>query len=294
LPVALRLRHAWLLLFLACATEPNYEGRLCNSAAPCPSGFICGLDDRCHRELIREDAGALPEDAGSIDASLDDATPADAEPIDAEPIDAGPLDADPIDADPTDADPMDADPIDADPPDGGEHVVQIPLTAAADDAMQDPAGPTLVAYGWISLYSVDHWGATRFVVPNVPRGATIDAAYLDVYVDSDTEDTPNVILYVEPSSNPAPPSATASDISTRLLSISNVLWMDVDTGGGWQRSPDLRVLVQEVVDLSGWTPGSAILFIWDTQSADDFEFRQWDYDMAGAFAAQLTIRYRIQ
>ena len=70
--------------------------------------------------------------------------------------------------------------------------------------------------------------------------------------------------------------------------------MALDTGAGWQRSPDLRALVQEVVDLPGWMPGSSILFVWDTQSADDFEFRQWDYDAAGTFAAQLTIRYLVE
>jgi hypothetical protein len=271
----------------ACATEPNYEGRLCNAAAPCPSGFTCGQDERCHRGQIFEDAAAR------------DADPIDAKPIDAAPEDAGladadPIDADPIDADPLDADPLDAEPMDADPPDTGEHAIQVRVADGDDDAMQDPAGPVLVAYGWISLYSLDHWGATRFTVPGLAQGSVIDAAYLDVYIDSDTEDTPNMILYVEPTAAPAPLAPTDFDVSSRPLSTSNVLWMGLDTGAGWQRSPDLRALVQEVVDLPAWSASETILFIWDTQSADDFEFRQWDYDGAGTFAAQLTIRYRVQ
>jgi hypothetical protein len=287
----------WFLIAAACATEPNYEGRLCNTASPCPAGFTCGPDDRCHRGPIAGDAGEL--DAAPLDAKPKDAEPLDAEVLDAEPGEAGPRDADPsdgdaADADPADAEPLDADPIDADTPDSGEHAIQIRIAAGNDDAMQDPGGPILIAYGWISLYSLDHWGATRFTVPEIPQGTAIDAAYLDVYVDSDMEDTPNMTLYVEPSASPAPISTTSGDISARPLSIASVDWMGIDTGAGWQRSPDLRALVQEVVDLPGWAPGSPILFIWDTQSADDFEFRQWDYDGTGAFAAQLTIRYRVQ
>ena len=36
------------------------------------------------------------------------------------------------------------------------------------------------------------------------------------------------------------------------------------------------------------------MFIWDTQAADDFEFRQWDYDAMGTFSARLYVVYRIQ
>src|SRR5262252_1134052 len=90
-----------LALAFACAEEPSYEGLLCGFGSPCPSGYGCGEDDRCHRFPF-------------ADASVPDAQPMDAQPLeaDAEPFDAEPLDAE-LDAQPRDAQPMDAEPLDS-------------------------------------------------------------------------------------------------------------------------------------------------------------------------------------
>ncbi len=250
-----------LALAFACTKEPDYEGLLCGFGSPCPSGYGCGADDRCHRFPF-------------ADASVPDAAPrdADAQPLDAEPIDAEPIDAEPLDS--------------------GMHEVQVAIAGAGDDALQDPGGPMLIAYGWISLYDADHWGATRFVVPELPPGATIDEAFLEVFVDSDTEDMPNVVLHTEPTPAPLALAMADSDISSRLVSTASVAWIANDIGPGWRESPDVAAIVREVTDRSDWTPGSALMFIWDAQ-APNFEVRQWDYDQAGGFAAKLTIHYSV-
>src|SRR5947208_11973100 len=59
----------------ACFSSPNYEGRLCGTLDPCPSGFICS-DGRCAREGEFLDASSPFVDAES--PPLDALVPGDA------------------------------------------------------------------------------------------------------------------------------------------------------------------------------------------------------------------------
>jgi hypothetical protein len=92
----------WIAV-LGCVGEPDYEGRLCDEAAPCPRGFRCE-EGRCTARL--QPAGDAGPDGGhdAGDASTpNDATPPDAladaggDAGDGGEVDAGEMDAgDPI------------------------------------------------------------------------------------------------------------------------------------------------------------------------------------------------------
>ncbi len=182
---------------------------------------------------------------------------------------------------------------DATSTDGGDstRMIRVSVESGADDALQDPGGVMNIAYAWISLYSDDHWGAVRFRIPDITRGATIERAYLELLIDSDAEDDPDVVVYIEPTPNPLPLTTSPYDISERARSAASVMWIDTGIGAGIVQSPSLISLVQEAVDHASWTAGSYILFIFDArQLSGIFEF--WQHENGnGASPAELVIRY---
>ncbi|HEY5922411.1 MAG TPA: hypothetical protein VIV11_12105 [Kofleriaceae bacterium] len=178
------------------------------------------------------------------------------------------------------------------PPDAQIDEVVVTLAANNDDALQDPPpGAVLVSYSWMSLYTADHWGAMRFALPQVPRGATVVDAYLDVYLDTGaTEDDPNVSITSEASANPAALMSLNNNISNRPRGTARVAWVATNLGTGMRRSPSLAAIVQERIDAAGWMTGQPILFIFDTVGPS-FEVRQRDHAPAGMYAPKLTVRF---
>jgi hypothetical protein len=178
------------------------------------------------------------------------------------------------------------------PVDARAEEITVTIATNNDDALQDPPpGAMLVAYSWVSLYTEDHWGALRFVVPQIMHGATIVDAYLDVYVDTGaTEDDPNVAITSEASANPAALAVMNNNISNRPRGSAIVVWQADNIGSGLRRSPSIANIVQERVDDAAWAPGQAILFILDALGPS-LEIRQHDYAPAGTYAPTLVVRY---
>ena len=197
------------------------------------------------------------------------------------PPDSGPL---PLDGD--------AAPDDGPTTDAAVQQVSVAISASVDDALQDPPpGAVLVAYAWMSLYTTDHWGAMRFAVPQVQRGAVIVDAYLDVYLDTgSTEDDPNVAITSEATADATPLASVNNNISNRPRGAARVTWTATNLGSGMRRSPSLASVVQERVDDPAWAPGHRIMFIFDTLGPS-FEMRQYDFAPAGMYAPVLTVRF---
>lgn len=91
-PVRLIPALCWLVG--ACSSEPNYAGRLCDEASPCPEGFACSAEGTCRRGCaVNTDCVAgeevcvsgactsisLRPDAGAVDAATADGGDAGAE-----------------------------------------------------------------------------------------------------------------------------------------------------------------------------------------------------------------------
>jgi alpha-tubulin suppressor-like RCC1 family protein len=73
---------------IGCVAEPDYTGRACGPADPCPDGWWCTPAEVCASGLRpASDAGA--SDAGQVDAASADAGHPDAAPEDVGPGDAG-------------------------------------------------------------------------------------------------------------------------------------------------------------------------------------------------------------
>ena len=103
----------------------------------------------------------------------------------------------------------------------------------------------------------------RFQEVRVPQGARITSAYLEFETDEVSSEATNVTIYGEASDDAAAFTTEAYGVSNRVKTAASVGW-DVpawETVDEKHRSPDVSVIVQEIVNRSGWSPGNSMVFI---------------------------------
>lgn len=103
--------------------------------------------------------------------------------------------------------------------------------------------------------------AARFDNLDIPPGAVIDASDLEVWVLSPYDD-PGLTTRAQASPSPAALSTTDYDISGRSLTAEGAVWTAANVGAGqYVHSADLAAVIQEVVDLAGWTRGTSDILL---------------------------------
>lgn len=142
------------------------------------------------------------------------------------------------------------------------------------------------------------WGriqmATRsfFRFPNVtiPKGVTIESAYLKLTVSS-RYDTVETYVAANAADNPSAPTTSASLHALTLTSAVSAKWSQVGTSTDVQyTSPDIKTVIQELIDRAGWASGNAMMIIvYDDGDTNDYSY-VYGYD-AGSKYAQLEITY---
>jgi hypothetical protein len=132
----------------------------------------------------------------------------------------------------------------------------------------------------------------RFNGIQIPPGATITNAYIQFKVDETSSG--ETILKVEGEAIDDAPAfmSTNNNITNRSRTAANVgwsplPWMTVGEAGIDQRTPDLSVIIQEVVDRTGWVQGNSIVLIVTGSGVRWAE--SYDGDQAGA--ALLHVEY---
>ncbi|MEL7342559.1 MAG: hypothetical protein AAGM67_18900, partial [Bacteroidota bacterium] len=155
--------------------------------------------------------------------------------------------------------------------------LQVQVNSSTDDAEERGANagsnPGLMDLSSTDLELVldgndgDQYVGIRFTGVTIPQGAVILNAYIQFTVDEDDDSTGTVIWRVEDVDNSSTFGASSFDISTRALMSDSVVWSNipvwpnVGVAGPDQQTPDLSVLVQSIVNRSGWQSGNALNFI---------------------------------
>jgi hypothetical protein len=108
----------------------------------------------------------------------------------------------------------------------------------------------------------------RHPVVDVPQGATIISAYLQCEVYATGSLPTQMTIYADYSD-----SAIEFDEATFLYGVSSRTktptgvvwdipeWLTLAERGPDQRTPDLRAMVQEIVDRAGWVSGNSMVFM---------------------------------
>lgn len=140
------------------------------------------------------------------------------------------------------------------------------ITAGSDDAEeQSEAGAMDLGSSDLELTQdgVAQLIGMRWTDMNIPKGAVITSAYIQFAVDE---------LYANPTSltlrgfghdNLATFSNSMGDISARAVTVATASWAPIEwtvlqEQGVNQRTPDLKALLQEIVDRAGWAQGNAL------------------------------------
>lgn len=199
-------------------------------------------------------------------------------------------------------------------PVGGPITLSIPVAASEDDALEDPGGPVLAAFNWVSFTNLSsragvHAAGMRFALP-VPAGSRIVSASLELYLDSDDEDRADTYMYLEATDDAEPFVEDDFNVTARPRTTAASSWFlwdppngaDDDGDGvvdedpaedldeGPATTPSLAEPLQEVVDRPGWQAGQHVAVLAFEYGNQRFEWRQWDHS-GGAFAPILHVTY---
>jgi hypothetical protein len=132
----------------------------------------------------------------------------------------------------------------------------------------------------------------RFDDVQIPSGSTILSAVLKLrarlYGDRDV----TLRLVGEAASHPEPFSSTRFDLSDRLRTSAEVVCaLEPWVQGEYNGSPDLSGIIQEVVSLPNWEPGSAISLILEDFGSGGTRMIEC-FELDPAASAVLEIQYR--
>lgn len=134
----------------------------------------------------------------------------------------------------------------------------------------------------------------RFTDVSIPQGATINSAKLSLYCTEDWSKSLYMDIYCVAADSGLSPTTSANGEALSLTS-SSVPWSITSDWyeGTVYDTPDLKIIVQEIVDRSGWASGNAMVFIIRTtaDSSLNDQAEVMDYQESTTDCSLLTIEY---
>lgn len=116
----------------------------------------------------------------------------------------------------------------------------------------------------------------RFTDVTIPKGFIIDSAYIQIYSHEgkSAEDVANITIVGEATDH-ASTYTYESLITTRPLTSASINWVVDVEWGLWMpyRTPDIKTIVQEIVNREGWEAGNAlaIMLMGENQGPSDVD-----------------------
>lgn len=133
----------------------------------------------------------------------------------------------------------------------------------------------------------------HFTTVPIPAGATITEAKVQVQYggfESDSVGETFDISAEDVDSSSAP--TTASEVIDATLTTANATWTVASmVAGTWYDSPDLKTVIQEIVDREGWASDNNITIIFHNNSVGDWMVRWWSRNQGATYAPKLVITY---
>jgi peptidoglycan/xylan/chitin deacetylase (PgdA/CDA1 family) len=178
--------------------------------------------------------------------------------------------------------------------------VDVWVAASAADAEESAAGTVYLNSSDLELVYDSYNSAgnqtvgLRFAGVAVPPTAAILSAYVQFTTDEATSDAASLLIRGEGSDNAALFAKTQANISARPKTAAQAAWAPaawstVGEAGLAQRTPDLKAIVQEIVNRPGWANGNSMaLIVTGTGTRTAFA-----YDGTAGKAAMLHIEYTL-
>jgi pectate lyase len=180
------------------------------------------------------------------------------------------------------------------PPPEGVVSVEADIDVKADDGREYSNGVVRTGETSIDL-GRGNFVALRFGGVEVPPGAVIESAVLELYGISDVKSSVALRYLAEDVGDSPPFNAGTRSLSNRPRTQAFVddvpaLWQ----AGTFNSSPELRSVVQEIVARSDWESGHSLtLFIADNGSARTRRIGSFESSPSPSRGARLTILYQV-
>jgi len=165
----------------------------------------------------------------------------------------------------------------------GVGTLTVPISAGSDDAEESSVDGS-VALANPALKIVNRAGVIqivglRFAGLSIPKGATIQSAYIQFQCRVQTTGAASLLIEGQAADNPGTFTKTTNNISSRARTSADVTWVPAPWGtvgaqGADQQTPGLTGVMQEIVNRTGWTAGNSMVFIvtgTGVRTAESFE-----------------------
>lgn len=179
---------------------------------------------------------------------------------------------------------------------GGQGSVSLELHIAAgqDDASEYSTGAMRPSENSLN-FGRNYLLAFRFPNIPIPTGTAITSAVLQMYAVASQSNSVNVRYVGENAGHSAPLVQAAGNLSNRLRTSASV--NDIPgpwTVGAFNASPDLRGIIQEIVNHAGWTSGNSLtLFVADNGSISSRKIGSFETLPSPTKAATLVVTYEV-
>ena len=180
-----------------------------------------------------------------------------------------------------------------DRPPSGSGTVQPRIARSEDDGVEDSGGTVRLTAGQL-FAGRNFLPALRFVSVTLPQGAAIESAVLQMYVMGNADKSVKIRYRGEATGDSGPHDLVPGGLSSRPTTAAFVddtpeRW----TVGVFNPSPDLRSIIQEIVDHPDWESGNSLtLFIADHGSSASRTIGSFESPPSPTKAATLTITYQ--
>jgi len=139
-------------------------------------------------------------------------------------------------------------------------------------------------------------GGKRFTNITIPKGSTITAAYLTIRCASSESDTVCKSIIQGEDVDDAAQFSDLADYQGRTRTTALVYWDSIPawTADTDYDSPEIKTIIQEIIDREGWASGQDIVIFWDDHDgrSDSGAYRRgYSYDGSSTYAPKLHIEY---
>jgi hypothetical protein len=108
----------------------------------------------------------------------------------------------------------------------------------------------------------------------IPTGARVASCHLEVHLAKSNADDPNLTIFMEDVDDSADFSADP-DVTSRVRTTTSVDWVATGIGNnGYQDSPELKAIMQEVLGRGGWNGNVTVLL----DGKDDLDDRLLEFN----------------
>tara|TARA_R110002167_G_scaffold14825_1_gene59732 strand:+ start:166 stop:5358 length:5193 start_codon:yes stop_codon:yes gene_type:complete len=171
------------------------------------------------------------------------------------------------------------------------------VSSADDDALETSGSVSLAVSGGdpFTLGVSNTRAGVRFQNVSIPHGATIiDASVKFIAASPNNKD---VILNIlgELSGNASSFSTSSNNLTSRTPTTSSISWaLAGSTKNNSAITPNIKDLIQEIVNLGSWSANNALTLLFDRVSGNaNGKLTAYAFEESNTLAAELTVNYLI-